>query len=52
MQATEQSMRKSLASLQTQVQGLQSATLSTALAAQSSTPCARIDGEGQYYFQV
>ena len=52
MQATEQSMRNSLASLQAQVQSLQAATLAAALAAQSSYPCARIDGEGQFYFQV
>ena len=45
-------MRNSLASLQTQVQGLQSATLSTAIVAQSSIPCARSNGEGQYYFEV
>ena len=52
MQATEQSMRNSLASLQSQLQSLQAATLAAALAAQSSFPCARINGEGQYYFQV
>eukprot|EP00891_Asterochloris_glomerata_P008787 jgi/Astpho2/8787/Aster-05342 len=51
-QATEQSMRLSLVSLQVQLQQLQAATLLAALAAQSGTPCARIDGEGQYYFQV
>ena len=45
-------MRISLASLQVQLQRLQAATLSAALAAQSSTPCARSNGEGQYDFQV
>ena len=45
-------MRLSLVSLQVQLQQLQAATLLAALAAQSGTPCARIDGEGQYYFQV
>ena len=52
MQATEQSMRISLASLQVQLQRLRAATLSAALAAQSSTPCARTGGKGQYPFQV